>query len=147
MMTVVTHVTLREGSEPEWDAAMRERLGAAPSAPGWVRGQLLMPLDDVRRRLIVGTWRTRADWEAWHQDPEFAETRRRIEGLEAAPNETTWYEVVADHAPANAFERFTPERTSRSRESGPMPTNARSRCSFTSLPETNGVVPGSAGAT
>jgi heme-degrading monooxygenase HmoA len=106
MMTVVTYVTLREGSEPEWDAAMRERLGAAPRAPGWVRGQLLMPLDDLHRRLIVGTWRTRADWEAWHQDPEFAETRRRIEGLEAAPNETTWYEVVADHASANTFERI-----------------------------------------
>ena len=28
MMTIVTHVTLKEGHEPEWDAAMRERLGS-----------------------------------------------------------------------------------------------------------------------
>jgi len=106
MMTVVTYVTLQQGTEPEWDAAMRERLDVARSRPGWVRGQVLIPLGELDRRVIVGTWRTRADWEAWHEDPNFAETRRRIEGLEAAPNETAWYEVVADHAPANIFERI-----------------------------------------
>ena len=26
MMTIVTHVTLKERTEPEWDAAMHERL-------------------------------------------------------------------------------------------------------------------------
>ena len=90
MMTVVTYVTLQQGTEPEWDAAMRERLDVARSRPGWVRGQVLIPLGELDRRVIVGTWRTRADWEAWHEDPNFAETRRRIEGLEAAPNETAW---------------------------------------------------------
>src|SRR5205814_529037 len=32
MMTIVTHVTLKKGTEPEWDAAMRERLVAAREA-------------------------------------------------------------------------------------------------------------------
>jgi heme-degrading monooxygenase HmoA len=99
MMTIVTHVTLKEGSEPEWDAAMRERLTAAKSQPGWVGGQLLMPLDKLNRRVIVGTWQTRADWEAWHNDPAFQETRRRLEGLEAAPSETWWHEVILDVRP------------------------------------------------
>lgn len=96
MMTIVTHVTLREGSEPEWDAAMRDRLAAAVDKPGWVRGQLLMPLDRLNRRVIVGTWQTRADWEAWHQDPAFAETRQRLEGLEQGPAENWWHEVLED---------------------------------------------------
>lgn len=99
MMTIVTHVTLKEGSEPEWDAAMRERLTAAKSQPGWVGGQLLMLLDKLNRRVIVGTWQTRADWEAWHNDPAFQETRRRLEGLEAAPSETWWHEVILDVRP------------------------------------------------
>src|SRR6266511_6222356 len=37
MMTIVTHVTLKEGTEPEWDAAMRERMQAARDQPGWSR--------------------------------------------------------------------------------------------------------------
>ena len=94
MMTIVTHVTLRESAEPEWDAAMRERLQAATDKPGWMAGQLMMPLDHLNRRVIVGTWQTRADWEAWHQDPAFAQTRQRLEGLEDRPSEQWWHEVL-----------------------------------------------------
>jgi hypothetical protein len=55
MMTIVTRVTLEEGSEPAWDAAMRERMES---------------------RVIIGTWETRADWETCHADPKFQETRK-----------------------------------------------------------------------
>src|SRR5688572_10540974 len=41
MMTVITYITLNKGSEPEWDAAMRERLENARHQAGWVRGQVL----------------------------------------------------------------------------------------------------------
>ena len=96
MMTVITRTVLREGSEPEWDAAMRDRLSAAHGRPGWIGGQLLIPLERLNERLIVGTWETRADWEAWHSDETFRETRQRMEGLEQEPSETGWHEVVAD---------------------------------------------------
>jgi heme-degrading monooxygenase HmoA len=82
MMTIVTHVHLRQGAGPDWDAAMRTRLSAARKASGWIGGQLLRPAEKPDRRVIVGTWRTRADWEAWHHDPQFTETRQRLEGLE-----------------------------------------------------------------
>ena len=68
MMTVITRIKLKQGAEPEWDAAMSQRLEAAKGRAGWVGGQLLMPLDVLSERLIVGTWETRADWEAWHED-------------------------------------------------------------------------------
>ena len=96
MMTIVTHVTLKPGAEPEWDAAMRERLSAARARPGWIAGQLMIPLDGVHKRIIVGTWRTRADWKAWHADPAFGETRHRLEGLEAEPGRHWWHEVIED---------------------------------------------------
>jgi hypothetical protein len=38
MMTIVTHVRVKEGAEPEWDAAMRQRL---PSPP-WGREGLFL---------------------------------------------------------------------------------------------------------
>jgi heme-degrading monooxygenase HmoA len=96
MMTIVTHVHLKEGAGPEWDTAMRTRLSAAKKRPGWVGGQLLRPADKPDRRVIVGTWRSRRDWETWHQDPKFAETRQRIAGLEDEPAEHWWHAVVLD---------------------------------------------------
>src|SRR5438128_4708475 len=77
MMTIVTHVHLKDGAGRDWDAAMRTRLSAARKASGWVGGQLLRPADKPDRRVIVGTWRTRANWEAWHHDPH---SRRRASG-------------------------------------------------------------------
>ena len=94
MMTVVTLVTLQRGSEPEWDAAMRDRFAGARHQPGWLGGQLCMPLDRLDQRLIIGTWETRAHWEAWHTDPAFAETRERLDGLHAVPATMSWHEVV-----------------------------------------------------
>ena len=96
MMTIVTVVTLQQGSEPEWDAAMRERLDAAKDQPGWIAGQLVMPVDRLDQRGIIGTWETRAHWEAWHNDPAFTETRTRLEGLQDGLAETRWYEVVSE---------------------------------------------------
>lgn len=96
MMTVITHVTLREGAAPEWDDAMRERLDGAIAHDGWIGGQLLIPLDAPNERMIVGLWDSRADWEAWHDDETFAETRDRLAGLQEQPDETRWYEVATD---------------------------------------------------
>lgn len=99
MMTVVTYVTLRDGDEPEWDQAMRERLKNARGREGWIGGQILMALDSPNRRAIIGTWRTRADWEAWHDDESFHATRERLEGLETETNHTSWFEVLTDIRP------------------------------------------------
>jgi heme-degrading monooxygenase HmoA len=96
MVTVVTRVNIREGSEPEWDAVMRDRMGNARARAGWIRGQILMPLDSLNQRVIIGTWETRADWEAWHADESFVETRRGLEGMQAQPDETWWHEVLLD---------------------------------------------------
>ena len=88
---------------------MRTRLSAAKKRPGWVGGQLLKQSDKPDRRVIVGTWRARADWEAWHQDPQFAETRRRLDGLESGPAEHWWHDVVLD------VRKFTAASPSRSK--------------------------------
>ena len=50
MMTIVTHVHLKEGAGGDWDTAMRERLSAARKASGWVGGQLLRLADKPDKR-------------------------------------------------------------------------------------------------
>lgn len=93
MMTVVTHVPLKPGSEDEWDSLMLERMHAARKHTGWVGGQLLR---SPNGRVIVGTWQSRADWEKWHHDPEFTETRQRLDEMADGPTDPGWHEVVAE---------------------------------------------------
>lgn len=99
MMTVITTMTLNPGAEHEWDALIHERFQSAHGRPGWVSGQLLTPTDTPSLRVIIGTWRSRDDWKAWHEDPAFLEHRTRLEELEAQPSSAVWYDVVAhEHA-------------------------------------------------
>lgn len=96
MMTVVTYVTLKPGDEPEWDEAMRERFAAAQEQPGWIRGQVLIPVETLNQRVIVGTWESRAAWEAWHADEAFVETRARLDELKENKDRMDWFEVILD---------------------------------------------------
>jgi heme-degrading monooxygenase HmoA len=96
MLTVITTTQLRGGAEDDWDAAIGERFGSAQGRKGWVSGQLLNPEDASDVRVIVGTWESKADWEAWHHDPAFLEQRDRLEALAAEPSSVVWYSVVAD---------------------------------------------------
>lgn len=96
MVTIVTAVQLKEGAEQDWDAVMRERLAAARKQEGWIGGQLLQPEDRPGARVIVGTWRTKDDWQQWHGDPEFTETRQQLEGLTSQEPQHSWHEVVSD---------------------------------------------------
>lgn len=96
MMTVVTTTRLKAGADAEWDRAMRERFESARSQAGWISGQLLTPDDGGSVRTIVGTWRSREDWETWHRDPAFLEQRAALERLEQEPSRSEWFRVVAD---------------------------------------------------
>lgn len=96
MMTVVTTTRLRPGGEAEWDAAMRARFDSARERPGWISGQLLTSDDEDSIRVIVGTWRSREDWEGWHADPAFLDQRATLERLEEEPSRVAWFRVVAD---------------------------------------------------
>src|SRR5262245_38397911 len=105
MMTIVTTVRLKEGAEQEWDSVMRERLAAARTQSGWIGGQLLQPESQADLRMIVGTWRTKEDWAKWHEDPEFTETRQRLDGLSREEPQHSWHQVVEDVRRGNSTSR------------------------------------------
>jgi heme-degrading monooxygenase HmoA len=113
MMTIVTTVRLKDGAQQEWDTVMRERLAAARKQAGWVGGQLLRPENQNESRIIVGTWRTKEDWEKWHEDPEFAETRQRLDGLAREEPQHSWHEVVHDVRRAGPTSRRAAAGSSR----------------------------------
>ena len=95
MMTVITETTLEVGQEPAWDNAFQERLAEAQKQPGWIGVQLLIPLDAPNKRVVVGTWESRADWEAWHATETFQRTRQQMNELNQSDGREQWYEVVS----------------------------------------------------
>jgi heme-degrading monooxygenase HmoA len=96
MMTIVTHVTIEPGKEPVWDATFKERVAAAKKQPGWVGVQLCIPAQALNKRVVIGTWETRADWSAWHATESFQNTRAKMEGVESGEREEWWHEVTVE---------------------------------------------------
>jgi heme-degrading monooxygenase HmoA len=94
MEMVITRVAVVPGSESEWETVMRDRMTAAQEADGWLAAYVVTPDDDPATRLIVGLWRSRGDWQAWHDADAFAETGTRLDGLEREPGTATWHQVA-----------------------------------------------------
>ena len=96
MLSVITETTVKAGHERVWDAAYRERAADAKAQPGWVDLHLLIPLDDSRRRVIVGTWLDRASWEQWHETETFQAARDRLDDATEEHGEERWFRVAMD---------------------------------------------------
>ena len=96
MMTIVTHLQVKSGQEPAWDAAFRERVEVAKEQLGFVGVQLCIPIDAMSERVIIGTWQSRADWEAWHNADAFRQTREQMEEADTKQRKEWWHEVVLE---------------------------------------------------
>lgn len=96
MVTTVSEVNLREGSESAWDDLMRERLETVKGRPGWISGQVLKPAEGAgTKRIVIGTWESREAWAAWHRDPGFLDAREQLDRLESGRREQWWHEITA----------------------------------------------------
>jgi heme-degrading monooxygenase HmoA len=100
MLTVISETTVKPGREAQWDAAYHERAADARSQDGWVDLHLLVPVDDQRTRVIVGTWRDRESWGRWHDTEIFHRTRDRLDAATESGGQHRWYDVVEDRVAA-----------------------------------------------
>jgi heme-degrading monooxygenase HmoA len=96
MLTVITETTVKPGREADWDAAYYERAAAAQAQDGWVELQLLVPLEDRRHRVVVGTWRDRQSWQQWHETEAFQATRERLDDATERHGDDRWFEVATE---------------------------------------------------
>lgn len=96
MVTVVTRVRIKDGRQGEWDEVFAKRIQAAREQEGFEFVQLCRPEDAPRERVIVGTWQTHGDWEKWHEDPAFLETRKELEEIDEESARSQWFEVVGE---------------------------------------------------
>jgi heme-degrading monooxygenase HmoA len=98
MQTVITETTVKQGREGDWDRAFAERVADAQRQPGWVALHMLVPHDDRRKRLVVGTWQDRESWERWHATETFQRTREALNDATESHADDRWYDVVEQEA-------------------------------------------------
>jgi len=104
---VMGRFELRPGAEATWDAAFRERIEAAASAPGWLGVASWVPLeapvDAPSQRIVVGRWRATADFDAWTGTESYIRTKEILDSCQASPPHIEWFRSVTilDEAPAS----------------------------------------------
>lgn len=96
MMTVINETTIRPGGEAQWDQAFQERAAEAQKQPGWVSLQLLTPVDEPQKRIVVGTWRDQESWEQWHNTETFQNTRQKLDEVTEHHGEDKWFNVKVE---------------------------------------------------
>ncbi len=101
---VVGRFNLRPGAEAVWDAAFRERIEEAASAPGWLGVAAWAPLDAPQERIVVGRWRAREDYDAWALGESYLRTKSVLDSCQTAPPKIEWFRsvVIMDKAGAGA---------------------------------------------
>jgi heme-degrading monooxygenase HmoA len=94
MIRVVIERWLVEEGVGAIERAMRDLRREAIHRPGYVSGESLRDIADLRHFVILSTWRTREEWETWAA----SDTRREIEGriglILAEPEKITVCEPV-----------------------------------------------------
>ena len=79
---VVARFNLRPGSEATWDAAFRERIEEAASAPGWLGVASWAPVAEPSQRIVVGRWRAATDFDAWTETESFIRTKQTLDSCQ-----------------------------------------------------------------
>lgn len=94
MIRVLIERTLAAGAEEQLQEAMRQIRREAIHRPGYLSGETLRDVSNPRHYVILSTWRSREEWEAWKS----SETRRAVEDKIApmleGPERITIFEPV-----------------------------------------------------
>lgn len=78
MIKVIIERHIAESLEMNYETAALEILSASVRAPGFISGESLGDMDDIRHRFVICKWRSRADWDRWYASPERKELMSKL---------------------------------------------------------------------
>lgn len=103
MIVVANRIFVAPGQETAFEERFRQRAGLVERAPGFIRHQVLRPLNPEHPYVVMTTWRDRASFEAWVQSPAFRDAHAHTPPADMfrAANQMEMHEVVmtAEAAP------------------------------------------------
>jgi len=83
---VILEWKISPGTESLLHELLRENRARLLGTKGYISGETLHCLDDPSTLIVVSTWGTLADWDAWVNSKERKEAQDKIESLLGAPS-------------------------------------------------------------
>jgi heme-degrading monooxygenase HmoA len=99
MFVAVSRFTIRNGMEAEVREAFRARPRLVDAESGFIRMEVMSPLDNPAEIWLVTHWTDEASYRTWHRGHTYHESHRGIpKGLKLVPGsaEVRCFEVFAD---------------------------------------------------
>jgi heme-degrading monooxygenase HmoA len=94
MIRVLIERWVLDGTEEELLAAPRAMRRDAVQTAGYISGETLHDVVDPHHYVILSTWRSRGDWDAWAGCDARKRTRAEIAPLLAAPEKISLLEPM-----------------------------------------------------
>lgn len=88
MIRVIIERRIKPGQEQEFaEVTAQLRAGAVPRR-GYVSGETWVDSNDPTRSIVISTWLSQADWDAWANSAERKAIAEAIEPLLSEPSRT-----------------------------------------------------------
>ena len=81
--------------EMSFSPLIRELRAAAIHQPGYVTGETLVSTEDKSIIVVISTWRSLEDWEAWETSETRAKLYQKIEPLLLQKPQVRTYQILA----------------------------------------------------
>ena len=80
---------IKTGSEIKMHHLLLQLRSKAMQAKGYISGETLRALDNPNKFLVISTWNSLSEWEAWDKDPARQELQVEIDKLLRHPAKTS----------------------------------------------------------
>ncbi len=91
---VIIERKVKEGRKSEMMSILRELRTLALPRRGYISGETLRSKDDPSTYIVISTWKSLEDWEAWRNHPERNEANKRLEQVLVTPEKYTVFVYV-----------------------------------------------------
>jgi heme oxygenase (mycobilin-producing) len=82
---------IKAGSEIKLHQLLLQLRAKAMQAKGYISGETLRALDNPNKFLVISTWNSLAEWEAWDKDPARMGVQEEVDSLLRYPCKTSIY--------------------------------------------------------
>ena len=100
MITTANRIYVNPEYAEPFEENFRNRAKLVDAMPGFIRNQLLRPVNPEEPYIVFTTWASRAHFEAWVRSDEFRQGHARSGSLPSAaftkPNQLELHEIVLD---------------------------------------------------
>jgi heme-degrading monooxygenase HmoA len=77
MFVAINYITCRDEYRERFELLMSSRTRAIDTMPGFIKMEVLKPINAINDYLIISHWKSEEDFSAWKASPQFMEGHKR----------------------------------------------------------------------